>query len=188
MSRNRKERRNAAPPIGRVHPARPLPKSDRERILRRLRRLAYWLDNAVYIPVLNYRVGYDAIIGLIPGVGDAVTLIPEAYIIYESYRLGVPRRTLVQMMGNVGLELVVGVVPVFGDLFDATYKANTRNLVLLERHVGPLGSTPLPRPSNRRLILFLLGALFLLVGVAVLLIWAAVMLLGLLFGALPTFG
>lgn len=173
------------PNLGRTRAPSPLPKSERERILARLRRLSYWLDNAVYIPVINYRIGYDAIIGLIPGIGDAVTLVPEVYIIYESYRLGAPRGTLVRMMANVGLELAVGVIPVFGDLFDATYKANTRNLRLLERHVGPLGGAPLPRPSNRKLVLFLLLALALFVGVAALLVWAAVTLLGLLFGALP---
>ena len=105
-------------------------------VLDRLRRLSYTLDNAFTVPVINYRVGWDAIIGLIPGIGDAVTLLPSGYLIYQAHQLGAPRPLLVRMMVNVGLEALIGTIPLIGDIFDAVWKANARNLAMLERHLG----------------------------------------------------
>jgi len=155
--------------------------SEQEKILGRLRRLSYWLDNSVYIPIINYRIGYDALIGLIPGFGDAATLLPAGYIVYEAYRLGAPRRTLTQMVVNLGLEALVGTVPILGDLFDAAYKANTRNLYLLERHVGSIREVPTARPSNRGPMFLLVGALLVVTGLAVLAVWLVIWLFGRLF-------
>ncbi len=145
--------------------------------LTRLRRLSRLLDSAFRIPIINYRVGLDAIVGLVPGVGDAVMLVPALYIIFEAYRLGAPAGTLARMVFNVGLETLIGSVPLLGDLFDATWKANLRNLRLLEQHLGP-GITPtFEAPSNRGLIL-LLGALLILGGGVLFLLWALVRLVG----------
>jgi hypothetical protein len=103
--------------------------------LARLRRLAQRMDMAFRLPVIGYRVGWDSILGLVPGVGDALTVLPAAFILREAKRMGVPRGTLVKMMANVGIDFAVGSVPLVGDLFDAGWKANVRNVDLLERHL-----------------------------------------------------
>jgi Domain of unknown function (DUF4112) len=123
--------------------------------LRRVERLAYWLDDRYRLPGTRFRVGLDGIVGLIPGVGDAVTGTLTAYIVYEAWRLGVPTSTLVRMLANLGIDSVVGVVPVVGDLLDLGYKANRRNLRLLHRHLsergvieGELAQASAPAPSR----------------------------------------
>ena len=92
-----------------------------------------------------------------------MTLLPAGYIVFEAYRFGVPRWTLARMGFNLGVETLFGAVPVLGDVFDATFRANNRNLYLLEQHIGQLGVAPLVRPSNRGIASFL--AILLLLGV-----------------------
>lgn len=101
----------------------------------RLRKLAYWLDDRFRIPGTNWRVGLDGLIGLIPGVGDTVTSALAAYIILEAKRLGVPTGTLLRMVGNVLGDYVVGTIPVVGDLIDLRWKANRKNIELLNAHL-----------------------------------------------------
>lgn len=107
--------------------------------LRLIRKLSYYLDNSIGIPGTGYRVGLDAIIGLVPGLGDVAGAILSAYIVYEASRLGVPKKTLLHMTFNVALETLIGAVPIVGDVFDAAWKANTRNIVLLDKHLNSLG-------------------------------------------------
>jgi hypothetical protein len=118
--------------------------------LDRLRALGRALDTAIQIPGTSYRIGLDPIIGLIPGVGDAAGALLSGYILMQAARYGVPKPMLVRMATNIGIETVVGVVPFLGDLFDAAYKANTRNLRLLEQHLRE------PRAARRSSRLFLL--------------------------------
>ena len=96
-----------------------------------LRRLAWWLDDAIRIPGTQRRVGFDALIGLIPGVGDTIGALLSTYIIVEAARRGASVWTVARMLGNVGLETVMGAIPLLGDLFDVVFKANQRNIVLL---------------------------------------------------------
>lgn len=107
--------------------------------LRLIRKLTYYLDNSISIPGTGYHIGLDAIIGLIPGLGDLIGAILSAYIVYEASRFGVPKKTLVHMTYNVAVETLIGVVPIVGDVFDAAWKANTRNIVLLDKHLNSLG-------------------------------------------------
>lgn len=109
--------------------------SRRDRI-ERLDRLATLLDTAFVIPGTNIRFGADALIGLAPGIGDSVTTALAAYIVYEAHRLGVSRRVLIRMIGNVAIDGIVGAVPVFGDLFDVAFRANRRNVRILREHFG----------------------------------------------------
>jgi uncharacterized protein DUF4112 len=109
--------------------------SRRERI-ERLDRLATLLDTAFVLPGTNIRFGADAIIGLVPGIGDSVTTALAAWIVYEAHKLGVPRRVLIRMMGNVAIDGLVGSVPVLGDLFDVAFRANRRNVRILREHFG----------------------------------------------------
>jgi hypothetical protein len=112
------------------------PRRDNDHIgvsLKRLRGLAWLLDNSIRIPGTRIRFGLDPVLGLIPGLGDAAGTIMSSYILIEGNRLGVSRSTLLRMTVNVLLELVAGAIPLVGDLFDAGWKANQRNIRLLER-------------------------------------------------------
>jgi hypothetical protein len=140
-------------------PLRPAPEIgvvERER-LERLRRLGYLLDNAIPIPGTPFRIGWESIIGLVPGVGDLVGGGFSAYIVLQAARMGVPRSLLARMGWNLLVDLAVGAVPFLGDLFDAGFKANMRNLALLEQHARQ--PTAARRASRRfvALIAILLG-------------------------------
>jgi hypothetical protein len=127
----------------------------------RLRRLSYLLDNSIPIPGTPFRIGLDSIIGLIPGVGDLVGGAFSLYIILEAAKLGAARSLLARMGWNVAIDVLVGAVPLLGDLFDAGWKANVRNLALLERQVQrPVESAR----SNRRFVMLVGVSLFLLLA------------------------
>lgn len=98
---------------------------------RRLRRLAWWLDDAFPIPGTRQRVGFDPLIGLIPGVGDTIGALLSTIIIVAAARRGASAWTVTRMLGNVAVETVLGALPIVGDVFDAVFKANQRNLALL---------------------------------------------------------
>jgi len=103
---------------------------------RRIYRIARLLDAQFGIPGTRIRFGLDSILGLIPGAGDTVTAIFAGYIILEAYRLGVSRSTIVKMLGNVAIDWIIGSVPILGDIFDVGFKANLRNIALIERDLG----------------------------------------------------
>lgn len=109
--------------------------SERATILKRVRNLSVLMDSAFKLPVINKRIGLDSIIGLVPGVGDAVGMLFSAYIIFEAAKLGLPKSVLGRMAFNVAVETILGTPPIIGDIFDAYWKANLRNMRLLERHL-----------------------------------------------------
>jgi hypothetical protein len=88
------------------------------------------------VPGTNWRFGLDGIVGLIPGVGDAAGTLVSLYILAEAWRLGVRKRTLARVAGNIALDSLFGAVPVAGDLFDFIWKSNARNLRLIERDLA----------------------------------------------------
>src|SRR5260221_14053694 len=106
------------------------------RRLRRLRRIATLLDAAVVIPGVNVRIGWDAVLGLIPGGGDAISAAISAYIVLEASRLGVPAPLLWRMAFNIAVDFGLGTVPLAGDVFDLLWRANLMNVDLIERHFG----------------------------------------------------
>lgn len=132
--------------------------------LERLRRLGYLLDNSIPIPGTNFRVGLESIVGLVPGVGDLVGGGFSLYILLESARMGAPASLLARMGWNLLVDVVVGAVPFLGDLFDAGFKANLRNLALLDRHVQSPGRS---RRASRRFVAVLVLLLSLVVVGAV---------------------
>ena len=103
--------------------------------IHRLERLANLLDAQFGIPGTRLRLGLDALIGLIPGVGDAVTAAPAIYIIHRAERLGAPGHVLARMVVNLLADTLIGAIPLVGDLFDIGFKANRRNVSLLKRHL-----------------------------------------------------
>jgi hypothetical protein len=104
--------------------------------LQRMRQLAWIIDGAFRLPFTRFRFGLNSVIGLAPGAGDAVLGALSLYILWEAHRLGLPRAKLLRMAGNVALEVVGGSIPVLGDLFDMTLKANLRNIRIVEEHFG----------------------------------------------------
>jgi hypothetical protein len=97
------------------------------------RALARVLDTAVGIPGTRLRIGLDALLGLIPGAGDAVSAALSGYIILAAARAGATRPVLLRMVGNVVVDTVVGSIPLLGDLFDVAFRANIRNVALLDQ-------------------------------------------------------
>jgi hypothetical protein len=97
----------------------------------RLARLAWLLDSSIPIPGTRFTIGLEALIGLFPVIGDAIGVFLSSYIVREAAALGVSRSILARMMFNVALEGLVGMIPLAGDVFDAAYKANQRNVRLL---------------------------------------------------------
>ncbi|HEX4765677.1 MAG TPA: DUF4112 domain-containing protein [Lichenihabitans sp.] len=104
--------------------------------LKRLKRLAWMVDGAFRLPGTRFRFGLNSLIGLTPAAGDALLAAISLYIVYEAHRLGVPREKLGRMITNVGIEAAAGAVPIVGDLFDMGFKANLRNLAIIEEHLG----------------------------------------------------
>jgi hypothetical protein len=110
------------------------PPTDREAKLRQLRKMAKLLDEAVRIPGTNIGLGLDSVIGLVPVLGDALTALFAAYIVRQAAKLGAPNKLILRMLLNVALDFVGGSIPVAGDLFDVLWKANKKNLDLLEAY------------------------------------------------------
>lgn len=108
------------------------PQTEAERAVReRLAFLAWLLDSSIPIPGTRLTVGLDALVGLVPFIGDLIGVAASSYILAEANRLGVSRAVLARMALNVAVEGVLGIVPFFGDLFDAGWKANQKNVRLL---------------------------------------------------------
>ena len=112
--------------------------------LRRIRRFAQLLDRSIVLPG-GYRIGIDPIIGLIPGFGDLIGTALSLYIVYEAARLGISKRILLRMSANVCIEMLVGEIPILGDIFDAVWKANVRNARFVELHYRPMQPERSPR-------------------------------------------
>jgi hypothetical protein len=111
-----------------------------DRVERRLGALANALDSAFAFPGTGIRFGADSLIGLVPGVGDAIGLALSGYLILEARRLGAPPELLTRMAANVAIDAAFGAVPVLGDVFDVFYKANKRNMAHLRSHIADLRS------------------------------------------------
>lgn len=100
---------------------------------KRLERLAWLLDSAIRLPG-GFRVGLDGIIGLIPGVGDLIGAVLSSYIVWVAAKAKLPFLLLMRMTLNIFIELIIGVIPVFGDAFDFAFKANLRNVRILNNY------------------------------------------------------
>ncbi|HZO18039.1 MAG TPA: DUF4112 domain-containing protein [Gemmatimonadaceae bacterium] len=144
----------------------------------RLRDLARLLDEAIRIPGTNIRIGLDALLGLLPGGGDVAGGLLSGLIILQAARDGAPATVLGRMLGNVALDVVAGAVPLLGDIFDVAWRANSRNIRLLQSWRERPVST---KRSSRVTVAVILGALVLLIALAV---WGSIALFGALFDSL----
>ena len=140
---------------------------------KRLQHLAWLLDSSIRLPG-GFRIGIDGIIGLFPGIGDAVSAGLSSYIVLKAVRLNVPVIVLLRMLLNVALELAVGIIPIVGDLFDFAFKANERNVRLIDAHLEAPART---RRQARRVLLLVA---LVLVGLLILTIAASIALLQLI--------
>ena len=113
--------------------------TSRQAELKRLRNLAYLLDNSFRIPVIGYRFGLEPLLGLIPVVGDAAGYLFSGYLIWQARRFNAPRSLITKMFVYATLDFAVGSIPVVGDIFDFFFKANARNYRLLERYLSSEG-------------------------------------------------
>ena len=102
-------------------------------VRRRLEAMELLLERAFTVPGTNMRVGLDAIVGLVPVVGDLITTAMGAWMVWEARNLGMSKFQLARMAGNVGVDTVIGAVPLVGDLFDFAFRSNSRNLRIIKR-------------------------------------------------------
>ncbi len=146
-------------------PSTPLPAGDERapQLAPELELLARWMDGVFRVPGVGWRFGLDAILGLLPGVGDTASSVASLYILTAAHRYGVTRATLLRMALNVVLDTTVGALPLVGDIFDVYWKSNQRNVALLNRHMlaAPSEQGKLQR-SDRWFVVLLITLLALL--------------------------
>jgi hypothetical protein len=123
---------------------------------RRLRRYATLLDSGIGVPGTRWQIGIEALIGLIPGVGDLAGALLGGWFVVEALRLRAPGRLVAKMIGNIVFDVLLGVVPLLGDVADFVFKSNRRNLDLLDAHLDArLGVAPPAAPRRSRWLLWL---------------------------------
>jgi hypothetical protein len=127
----------------------------------RLNHLAWLLDNSIRLPGTGFRIGLDALLGLVPVMGDVVGVLLSGYIVHEAARLGVPAGILFRMVMNVAIEGLLGAIPFAGDVFDAAWKANQRNVRLLDAWIER------PARAERTSRLFIAGLAVALLAIMV---------------------
>ena len=130
-----------------------------------LERLANWLDSVFEIPGIRFRFGIDALLGLLPGLGDTASALASIYILQAATKFGVSRVTLARMTLNIGVDLMVGAIPVVGDVFDIYWKANRKNVELLRRHFE---ATPATERSLTRSDGVFVASMIALIGIMLL--------------------
>jgi hypothetical protein len=166
--------------LSRAEMSAPEPRT-RVDVERSLDQLSYWMDGLFRVPGTGWRVGLDALVGLIPGVGDLATTAVSFYILAAGVRYRVPKVTLLRMAANIGVDYLLGSVPIVGDLFDAAWKSNQMNVELLRRRAGVSADEAKSGRLSDWLFLavILFGLLLLLVGSIAFSLWLLVQLFGL---------
>jgi len=157
---------------------RPSTYADRPRGLAEVETIAWLLDNSIPVPGTGRRFGVDALIGFVPVVGDLLSGGIGLFVVWRASRLGLPRIVVARMLVNSALDVAIGMIPFVGDAFDLWFKANTRNLAILRRHLEH------PETSTRGDWLILIGLLGVLVAIVVLLGWLVASVLGAIAGAI----
>lgn len=148
--------------------------------LARLRQLAVLWDDLIPLPFIDRRIGIDALIGVVPGIGDVAGALAASWGLVIAVRLGAPVSVLLRMLLNIGIDALVGAIPLVGDVFDIGWRAQLRNVALLERWIER------PEHARRRSAMLLVavagGTAAGVVGVVVAALWATVRILSWLLG------
>ena len=118
---------------------KPLSMAEADAAYARVEALARVMDSMMTIPGTGIRLGVDAVLGLVPVIGDVISHAISSYIIWEARRLGVSRWTMTRMIGNSMSDFAIGLVPFIGDAFDVAFRANMRNLALLKAEMERKG-------------------------------------------------
>ena len=134
-----------------------------EEKLLRLKLLSERLDDLIKIPGTNQKIGIDAIVGVIPILGDFIGVIFSTYIMYSGIKMGVSSKIVIKMATNIAIEFIIGSLPIIGDIFDVLWKANKRNVELIEEET-------LENQENYNLNYLIMGLLIILILVIILLI------------------
>lgn len=127
-----------------------------EEKLLRLKLLSERLDNSIKIPGTNQKIGIDAIVGIIPILGDFIGVIFSTYILYSGIKMGVSSKIVKKMAANIAIEFIIGSIPIIGDIFDALWKANKRNVELIEE-------ATLENQENYRLNYLIMASLIIII-------------------------
>lgn len=122
----------------------PQKEPDHEKALRRVEWLERWLENAIEIPGTKFKVGLDALVGMIPVAGDVTTALLSLYMIWEARRFKLEGKAIGKMLANVAIDVLIGLVPVLGDYADFAWKSNTRNLKIIKAHLKNKALKPEP--------------------------------------------
>ena len=109
--------------------------TDPASVRQRIEAMETVLERAITIPGTRYKVGLDAIAGLVPVLGDVLTALMGTYLIWEARNLGLPKWKLIRMAGNIAFDTALGAIPFAGDLFDFIFRSNSRNLKIVKRHL-----------------------------------------------------
>lgn len=104
------------------------------KVLEHLKRFAWMMDSSIKIPGIGVRFGIDSLIGLFPGGGDFVGGVLSLYIVWQAKKVGIPNEALLKMLFNIFLEFFIGSIPILGDIFDVAFKANIKNINIIEEH------------------------------------------------------
>lgn len=122
--------------------------------LKRLETFSRFMDSSIGLPFTRFKFGVEAVIGLVPVVGDFVGLVLSSYVLVEAQRVGASKTVKRRMLRNMIIDFVGGLVPIVGDAFDAIYKANTRNTGLLRTYLEQqLAVEPTPPPFPWRMLI-----------------------------------
>lgn len=130
-----------------------------EQTKNKLNKLAWLMDSLIQIPGTNIRIGLDGIIGLLPGVGDIFGAVVSSYIIAQAAQIGAPKSVLLKMGWNVGLDTLFGAIPLVGDLTDFVWKANQKNILILNKYL----ENPQRTATHSRI--FISAIVFVIIGV-----------------------
>jgi len=151
--------------------------------IRRCVWLARWLDQRFRIPGTRIRFGIDPLLGLFPGVGDAVAAVLGGYLVWTALRVGAPRLMLLRMLANIGIDALVGAIPVAGTVFDVAFKAHHRNAQLLMAWAGSPAAVEAHQRRQLLSLLVLIVSLWLIVVLTLGFgIWALLQLWGFVVG------
>lgn len=123
------------PPFGEMLSALNIDTSDPQAARKRVEMLEMLLERSIQIPGINRAIGLDAVLGLIPVVGDVISAALGSYIIWEARNMGLPKWKVWRMIGNLGVDTAIGAIPIAGDAFDLVFRSNSRNLKILKKHL-----------------------------------------------------